>query len=285
MAILFMITYFFVNFNVITALDSATSTGSSGLRNSQDKGNQHHSVLVQTIKAKQHLVICNAYASPKTLSITQVRTQEIITQGSELAYKQCQEFKVPLQEGDQLDFKAGNLDVGTFYATGLPSSAASLLLIPHRKTPNSVGVAFESHAFAELQSPQIAVIDAYRGKSKSRTGAVKIVERLSAKDRQADMSPVEEELKFNSVVAVNPGDYEISLMGSGGKSTSSLPLTAGGSQKYVIMRLGTEGQSSAHAGTYPEELLVFPNGAARFGRQFCAMLIIALTALISSLEM
>jgi hypothetical protein len=284
MAILSMITYLFTGFGVIAALDSATSTGFSGDRSLQDKGSRHRSVLAQTPKAKQHLVICNAYASPKSLSITQVRTQETLTQGSSLAYKQCQDFTIPLQEGDQLDFKAGNLDVGTFHATGLPSSAASLLLIPHRKTPNSVGVAFESHAFAELQSPQIAVIDAYRGKSKSSTGAVKIIERLSAKDSQADLTPVEEELKFNSVVAVNPGQYEVSLMSSGSKNTASVPLSAGGSQKYVIMRLGAEGQSGEHAAPYPEELLVFPNGAARFGKHLCATLTMAIVALTSLLR-
>lgn len=216
-------------------------------------------LLTQTPQVEHELVICNAYASPKALEIVQVRNHESLTQGAPLAYKQCKDFNVPLQEGDQLDFKAGSLDVGTFYATGLPRSPTSLLLVPHRRSPHSVGVSFESHAFADLRNPQIAVIDAYRGKN-GRDGKVTIVEN-SAKPEDKGEALIEEELKFNSVVAVNPGNYKISLSSTGSHPTS-VPLNAAGASKYVVMRLGVEGEGT-HAGSYPLELIVYPNAAAQ----------------------
>merc|ERR1719247_1475167 len=121
-----------------------------------------------------------------------------LTDSAALRYKECREFNTELSEGDQLDFKAGNLDVGTFYATGMPKSSSSLLLIPHRRDSRSVAISFESHAFADLQSPQIAVVDAYKGKGE---GGVKIMD-LVPQDTQTPA--VEEMLKFSSVVAVNP---------------------------------------------------------------------------------
>merc|ERR1711924_173029 len=116
-------------------------------------------VTLGTQEVKQQLVICNAYTSKKGLDVIQVRTMDRLTGTSPLAYKQCREYELPLQEGDQIDFKAGELDVGTFYATGLPKSSASLLLVPHRREPNSASISFESHAFADMKSPQIAVVD------------------------------------------------------------------------------------------------------------------------------
>jgi len=226
------------------------------------KETQRRTLLAQTPEAEQQLVICNAYTSPKSLEITKVRTRQSLTEDHPLAYKQCKEFNLALEEGDQLDFKAGGLDVGTFYATGLPRSAASLLLIPHRRSPHAVGLSFESHAFAELQSPQLAVIDAYRSKSRKRA-VVKIMENMPAAEKNdpaAGQAQVEEELKFNSVVAVNAGNYLISLAGTGDNATT-VALNAAGAAKYVIMCLGNEGEVAG--GHYPQELVVFPNRVGR----------------------
>jgi len=237
------------------------------------------SLLAQTAQAEQALVICNAYASPKSLEIMAVRTRVSLTEGSPLAYKQCKEFSLPLEEGDQIDFKAGGLDVGTFYATGLPKSASSLLLIPHRRSPHAVGVSFESHAFAQLQSPQIAVIDAYRGKSQKKIGTVKIIENLPPSTDKAELTEVEEELRFNSVVAVNPGKYSISIPG-GGDNRTHAALNAVGAGKYVIMRLGNEDEVAG--GHYPQELIVFPNSALRTATSFGVCLLMAVAALFGS---
>jgi len=272
---------------------SAGADSATGLRL---HGNSHHAqaaehiaggstnleasskVLAFSPKVDQNLVICNAYSSQKPLEIIQVRTRQSLTKDKALAYKQCQEFSVPLDEGDQLDFKAGGLNVGTFYATGLPKSAASLLLIPHRRSAHAVGITFESHAFAELQSPQIAVIDAYRGTGKSG-GAVKIIENMPNADGKAENTRVEEELKFNSVVAVNPGKYEVSLSGTGGDDSRTMPLNAEGAAKYVVMRLGSDSEETK-AGQFPQELIVFPNGASRLFSSLGATMISVATVLI-----
>lgn len=244
----------------------ATGYGASGDVAGKDQG-RHHTLLVQTPEVEHHLVICNAYASPKNLEIVQVSTRQVVTEGNPLAYKQCKDFTLSLHEGEQLDFKADGMDVGTFFATGLPKSAASLLLIPHRRSPRAVGCSFESHAFAEVQSPQIAVIDAYRGKSDKQAGAVKIIETLeTASNDKAAPEPVEEDLKFNSVVAVNPGKYHIALTGTDGSMTGTALLNAAGATKFVVMRLGVEDE--AQSGRYPQELVVFPNGAMRISVTF-----------------
>jgi len=265
-------TNFMIACCVVLGTLSADAVSSKELRGHEDgkQGNvqeisQHKSMLVQAPEVQHHLLICNAYASPDKLEIVKVSTRQVLTEGSPLDYKQCKDFSLLLEEGEQLDFKAGGLDVGTFFATGLPKSAASLLLIPHRRSPRSVGCSFESHAFADVKSPQIAVIDAYRGKSANKTASVKITENVAASGDKAAEPPVEEELKFNSVVAVNPGRYQIALTGTDGKASGGAPLNADGATKFVVMRLGAEDESQS-GGRYPQELVVFPkNGAIRVG--------------------
>jgi len=260
---------------VVTATTSGLrQQGSSQQAQAQDnigkKATQHHTVLAQSPEAKdQLLTICNAYASAKSLEIMKVQTRQSLTEGKPLSYKQCKDFTLPLEEGEQLDFLAGGVDVGTFYATGLPKTASSLLLIPHRRSPHSVGLSFESHAFAELQTPQIAVIDAYRSSSKQHNGVIKIMENLppaTGKPQTAALAEVEEEeLKFNSVVAVNAGKYMISLTGKSGTNATKMALNAAGKVKYVIMSVGNEGEVAG--GHYPQELVVFPNSALRTSTQ------------------
>jgi len=239
---------------------------------------RHHTVIAKAPEVDHHLTICNAYASQNFLEVVQVSNRQILTENNPLAYKQCKDFTLPLHEGEQLDFKIGGLDVGTFFANGLPKSAASLLLIPQRRSPHAVGCSFQSHAFEDVQSPQIAVIDAYRLKSATgkQPGAVKIMESVApagSKDAAADEA-MEEELKFNSVIAVNPGKYEISLTGTTGIATHAAPLNAVGAAKFVVMRLGNEDESA-----YPQELVVFPNGSMRMRFSFVIMLVAAFLSL------
>jgi len=235
----------------------------------------HRSLLAQTPEVQQQLVVCNAYTSPKALEIVQVRTRQSLTAGHPLAYKQCKEFSLYLEEGDQLDFKVGSLDVGTFHATGLPKSAASLLLIPQRRSPHAVGVSFKSHAFSKVQNPQIAVIDAYDGKRDQNFEGVKIIESFGEKTDKTQ-EQLEEELKYNSIVAVNPGRYLVSLTGAG---RSGIALNAQNAAKYVVMRIGIEGEG-AQSGHFPQELMVFPSGAFRKALHFSVKLLLVLVAIL-----
>lgn len=214
---------------------------------------------------EQSLVICNAFAYKKPLDVTRVRSALRLTADVPVHYKECRELKMPLKEGDQLEFKAGELSVGTFFATGLPKTSSSLMLIPHRKSLNSLNLAFDSHAFSELQSPQIAVVDAYSG---TEAGHIQIMDvakphkdATEAKSQLAMFQRVED-LRFNSVIALNPGEYKVALVGSGGETTAdSAPLRVAGKTKYVVMRVGADRGVGKIAG-FPQELVVFPQLAA-----------------------
>lgn len=220
----------------------------------------------------QHqLIVCNAYTSRQPLDILQVRTRESLTAGKPLAYKQCAEFFLSLEEGEELDFKSGGQDVSTFSAKGLPNSSASLLLVPHRRGPREIGINFQSHAFTKVQTPQIAVMDVYVG-NKSEAGEVQIIEDLPVAGKRL-RNRVEERIKFGSVVAVNPGEYEVLLAGGGakasrpdGSSSGSVSLHAAGETKFVVLRVG--GESEAEGDHYPQELLGFPNAACSISTCF-----------------
>mmetsp|Transcript_71909 Transcript_71909/g.113958 ORF Transcript_71909/g.113958 Transcript_71909/m.113958 type:complete len:268 (-) Transcript_71909:20-823(-) len=216
------------------------------------RDDRQRSLVVQQSNIEQQLIICNAYTSKVPLDILFVRTQLKMTSGKPLAYKQCMQSSVALAEGDQLDFKAGHNDVGTFYTTGLPKYQSSLLLVAHRRNPHAIGLRFESHAFAQVQNPQIAVIDASPDKS---SGTVKISESLLATSDSTHEAPMEDDLRFNSVVAVNPGAYHLSLAGN--NSTSFNAATSG---KYVVMRVGS-GKDAEADGEYPQELVLFMSGS------------------------
>mmetsp|Transcript_33625 Transcript_33625/g.53482 ORF Transcript_33625/g.53482 Transcript_33625/m.53482 type:complete len:269 (+) Transcript_33625:65-871(+) len=242
----------------IVASALAVSIASAELRGDGSKRRQ--SLIVQEQAAEQQLTICNAYTSRTPLEIVRVRTRERLNNGNPLAYKQCAKLLVPLEEGDQLDFKAGHLDVGTFYATGVPKFQSSLVLVAHRRNFNAVGLSFESHAFSEVSNPQIAIIDAYRGKG---VGSVKISESKPADDKNGVLMQVEDDLKFNSVVAVNPGPYEIALVGDKtgeSEKLSNIPLATGPKGKYIVMRVGNDASASS-VDHYPQELVVFGSGA------------------------
>lgn len=237
----------------------------------------HDSKFPKQPDFEQNLIICNAYASKHPLDIFHVRTLDRLTTTDPIPYKDCREFNMPLGEGDQLDFKAGNLDVGTFYATGLPRASSSLLLIPHRRDGRSAAISFESHAFTDLQSPQIAVVDAYKGSS---AGTVKMMDLPEGSKSE----PVEEVLKFSSVVAVNPGSYKVALTRGTSNSSSTnedVPLLVEEKAKYVVMRVGME-PSASIGGHYPQELVVYPRSGTLAWR--LSMICLALSVAASYLS-
>mmetsp|Transcript_9125 Transcript_9125/g.14532 ORF Transcript_9125/g.14532 Transcript_9125/m.14532 type:complete len:283 (+) Transcript_9125:34-882(+) len=224
------------------------------------RDSHHASLIVKEAAIPQQLVICNAYTSEKPLEILHVRRQRSL---GGLAYRQCAEFTLPLEDGDQLDFKAGQIDIGTFFATGLPQYTGSLLLVAHRRNSGSSGLAFESHAFADLEHPQIACIDTYHGKNSTDTGVVKIsaTEPISDSADGGELTQIEDELKFSSVVAVNAGKYNVALSGNNSERMTKVPLNAEGNGKYVVMRVGGDWRKGNKIGYYSQELVVFPSSA------------------------
>mmetsp|Transcript_77468 Transcript_77468/g.149675 ORF Transcript_77468/g.149675 Transcript_77468/m.149675 type:complete len:289 (+) Transcript_77468:85-951(+) len=203
------------------------------------------------------LWICNAYAHPSGLHVYNLGTQQRITDDEPLAYKGCMDKSVELRDGDKLDFRSNRRSVGIFRARGLPQSQVSLLLIPYRRRPSSIGASFDSHAFLERDASQVVVVDAYRG---SKVGKVKIQETSIDQAKGGNNSQQAEDLQFKSVVSVNPGQYQILLQNASDTSVSSANLKIdGASSKYVVMRVGCEPKARrpGYKPAFPQELVVY----------------------------
>eukprot|EP00420_Gonyaulax_spinifera_P017751 CAMPEP_0197909770 /NCGR_PEP_ID=MMETSP1439-20131203/69551_1 /TAXON_ID=66791 /ORGANISM="Gonyaulax spinifera, Strain CCMP409" /LENGTH=268 /DNA_ID=CAMNT_0043531373 /DNA_START=62 /DNA_END=865 /DNA_ORIENTATION=+ len=221
------------------------------------------SSFVRPLEYQHSLRVCNAYPFAAALDVHR-GASESLTGRSPMAYKECRDFEASLKAGDKLDFKIGYATAGTFSVTDMPNNDAVLLLVIHRHDTLSTAVAFESHVFASVKNAQVAIIDAYKGAARSTP---RIQDEESAVKRNISRS---EELRFNSVVAVSPGIYDISLAGSDGETKARRRLVALGHQSYTILRTGVE---SVQGQSFPQELVVFPrsdeamlrSGAASFG--------------------
>lgn len=206
---------------------------------------QESAGFVKALEFKHRLRVCNAY--PYSASLDVFRSKDKLTD-SPMNYKSCRDFTSPLKAGDKLEFKVGDASAGTFAVADLPNNDAVLLLVIHRHDQVSTAVSFESHVFANLFNAQVAVIDTYKGNQKS---SPRIKEQ--AHTTQESRS---EELRFSSIVAVNPGIYEIELDGSDGEVKSKAELVALNRESYVILRTGVESKTGK---SFPQELLVYPN--------------------------
>jgi len=199
-------------------------------------------------KGPQHrLRVCNAYPYMTALNVF-IGKESGITKLTEspMNYKTCLEFEKQLHAGDRIDFRFQDASAGTFVVGDLPNTDAVLMLVIYRHNTKTTAVAFESHVFANLLNAQIAVLDTYKGKSKS---SIKIQD---AEDATTSRS---EPLAPNSVVALNPGKYEVVLVGSDGAPKSRSDLTVNNRESCVVIRCGVEPEQGR---AYPQELMVYP---------------------------
>jgi len=205
------------------------------------------------------VVVCNAFAHAKSLSIFNERTHRLLTPDGALGYKSCRELRTSLVAGDRLDFRLGNASVGIFRATDVPPGVSSLLLVPHRRYAGSLTAAFESHAFADAGSPQVAIVDTYRGKEASKVMIMDAQLPSSDKQKEEPKQQRVEELRFNSVVALGPGSYQVSLQADDKQEIAKVPMTVGAEQaNYVVMRTGLQNPLNATAApAFPQELIVY----------------------------
>mmetsp|Transcript_78020 Transcript_78020/g.135249 ORF Transcript_78020/g.135249 Transcript_78020/m.135249 type:complete len:286 (+) Transcript_78020:102-959(+) len=221
--------------------DAKSARGSNMLRKSLRTAGQS---FIHSMRFKHRLRVCNAYPYSGALDI--YRGQEKLT-GSPMPYKTCQEFDPNLQSGDRLDFKMGDAGAGAFSVSDLPANDAVLVLVIYRHDTLSTAVSFESHVFANLMNAQIAVIDSYKGPAQAV---------LRIQDVQDAKTLRDEELRYDSVVAVNPGMYQVVLEGAeDGKAKHKKALVALNRESYVVVRCGVQAEQGA---SYPEELIVFP---------------------------
>jgi len=228
--------------------------------------------FVKALAFKHRLRVCNAYPYRAPLDV--YRSKEKLTE-QPMKYKTCKDFLAPMKAGDKLEFRIGDASAGTFAVSDLPNNDAVLLLIIHRHDQVSTAVSFESHVFSNLLNAQIAVIDTYKGSMK---GTPRIKDREDATTNSRS-----EELRYSSIVAVNPGMYEIELDGMDGEVKSKHDLVALNRESYVILRTGVESRTGQ---SYPQELVIYPNsdpstlqsGAASLGALSAVM-----AALVSTL--
>lgn len=199
--------------------------------------------FVRALEFQHKLRVCNAY--PYAAPIDLYRGKEKLTD-QPMEYKNCGDFSTNLKAGDKIEFRVGDANAGTFSVSDLPNNDAVLLLIIHRHDTLSTAVNFESHVFANLVNAQVAVIDTYKGSAKS---SVKIEDDSNKKAARR------EDLRYDSVVAVNPGEYQVVLTGADGSLVTKQNLVALNKESYVILRVGIEAQQGQQ---YPQELMVYP---------------------------
>lgn len=227
--------------------------------------------FVKALEFKHQLRVCNAYPLQGGLEVFQGK--EKLTDQA-MNYKSCKDFVAPLKAGDKLEFKMGDASAGTFAVADLPQNDAVLLLIVHRHDQISTAVSFESHVFANLMNAQVAVIDTYKGSAK---GSPRIKDRADAKKDARS-----EELRFSSIVAVNPGRYDVELDGPSGEVASKTEMIALNRESYVVLRVGVESKTGR---SYPQELVVYPNSdpSALHSGTTTRSLAAALAAIVSML--
>jgi len=222
-----------------STLALALATVVTGLSNNAVHNTAHAKNFVGTVEFKHRLRVCNAYPYAESLDV--FRGNEKLTK-LPMDYKMCGDFASPLIAGDKLKFKVGAASAGTFTVSDLPNNDAVLFLVIHRHDTLSTAVSFQSHVFANLLNAQVAIIDTYKGRARSFAEIT-------------DGSKKEEKLKFNSVVAVNPGEYKVSLVDGHKKVEVVEDLVALNRESYVVIRTGVEAQQGAE---YPPDLIVYP---------------------------
>jgi len=215
--------------------------------------------LVRSLEFKHQLRVCNAFPSGAALEVYRGK-EEKLTSDEPMPYKTCRDFSSPLKAGDKLEFMLGDASSGSFSVSDLPNNDAVLLLVVHRHDAASTAVAFESHIFANLPNAQVAVIDTYKGKAHSVPriidGAPPHSDEEKAKQEVISKQKHSEELRYQSVVAVNPGIYDVELDDADGKAEAKSQLVALNHESYVVLRMGVEATAGP---SYPQELVIFPN--------------------------
>lgn len=202
--------------------------------------------LIRALEFKHTLRVCNAYPDDAPLDVFR-GVDEKLTRDGPMSYKACQDFDAPLKAGDKLDVKLGDVASGSFSVSALPDNDAVMLLVVHRHDATSSAVSFDSHIFGNLAGPQVAVIDTYKGNAK----ATPRVKDMPGKNHSHRI----EELRYNNVVAMSQGQYELVLDDEEGNQLAKSNFVALDRQNYVVLRTGVESKTGR---SFNEDLIVFP---------------------------
>eukprot|EP00929_Paragymnodinium_shiwhaense_P008243 TRINITY_DN112185_c0_g1_i1.p1 TRINITY_DN112185_c0_g1~~TRINITY_DN112185_c0_g1_i1.p1 ORF type:complete len:310 (-),score=61.84 TRINITY_DN112185_c0_g1_i1:331-1260(-) len=222
------------------------------LKDLQKREEEASDSMLRSYGFEHVLRICNAYADSVGLEAF-LTTQKLTI--SPMPYSHCQQYGPRLKVGDQVIFRVGDLN-GTFTLSRLPAAGSVLLMVVSRHETENHILAFHSHVFAALKTPQIAVIDAYRGRVPS------LLRKHDARIHiQAD-SPTgvrDEALQYNKVVVINPGRYRLQLRGEQGEGnlTALTDIVAVARGCYAVIRIGVSDTM------YSPGILVFPKTEKR----------------------
>lgn len=233
-----------------SAFTAAGISGESALRATH----QQTQTFVETLRFNQILRVCNAYPLDAALDVF-VGNVDVKLTVTPLSYLECRDFHPVLHGGDRIDFKMGDTSAGTFTISEMPNGDATLLLVIHRHDTFSTAVSFQSHVFAPSSAPQIAVLDTFKGK----TAAKVHIQDTATVISQPPHAVRNEVLRFNSVVAVDPGTYNLDLQTVGANASNSTEarreLVALPREAYIVIRCGVE---SEDGDSYPQDLIIFP---------------------------
>jgi len=235
--------------------------------------------FIRGLTFRHRLRICNAYPFGAAINVRRGETD--LTGSSPLLYKDCNDYRLELHVGDRLEFLVDEAGAGIFAINELPNANAVLLLVMHRHDTLSTAVSFQSHVFATLVNPQIAVIDTYQGHRHS-------VPRIMDAEDAASGAQRMEDLRYSSAVAVNPGVYKLALVHEDGHEAAKSDLVALNRESYVVLRVGVDAKQGP---SYDEELVVYPRssvlGLSRSGSSKAALCttlpILAATTVLLSL--
>merc|ERR1719181_2525228 len=102
-------------------------------------------------------------------------------------------------------------------------------------------------------------MDTYKGKTATELRIEDVkpqkADGAAPEDKKHAFVARSEMLRYNNVVAVNPGIYKVKLMAEKGAEDEK-ELVAVPEENYVILRVGVEAEEGK---TYNEELVVFPH--------------------------
>jgi hypothetical protein len=237
--------------------------------------------FISTLEFKLELRVCNAY--PYTYPMDVYLGKEKLTETA-LSYKVCGTFHPTLKVGDKLDFKISDTSAGSFTVQDLPQNDAVLMLVIFRHDTRSTAVSFESHVFANLLNAQVAVLDTYRGNAQA-TPRIEDAQKHSDKEGHVQRS---EELRYNSVVALNQGVYDVVLHALDGETVKAKhQLVALNRESYLVVRCGVETEEGQ---AFPQDLMVYPQsdpaqlGSATKSSLFAAVLVTVLSVAASVFE-
>lgn len=229
--------------------------------------------FIKQLRYNQEFRICNAYPFGSALGI---KIGKKMMTDTPIAYKTCGTFKPRLREGDRVNFLLEDETVGTFTISELPTSDAVLLMVIYRHDTYTSSVSFESHVFSNQELAQIAVLDTYKGPEESElrikappppppppapkkktSGAADAVLVQTNQTNTRSQEEESELLRYDNVVAVDPGLYEVEMRDSTGeKLLEKRELVALGREAYVVVRCGVETQGEGES--YPQEFMIYP---------------------------